>query len=245
VFDGVGIVASSQVMKVRNLTAYKSHVLAIAALFVAGLWVSTAWAQTDAPPVPLGDLAKKTRTEKTSKNHITARRVLNDENAPSANLVEYKKSYWATIPAAELTVKIPTAHRAADFGVEVPLEHSGVYIAFGETIWDTSFDGAAQEYLSMLLTRSRFRGAALKLAEVEDTSVGSQRALLVHFNFGFHGIPHEGIALFISAPEQVVSLGCMYRNADWEKASPICEQVMNSAEVSIPADYKPFKKPFQ
>jgi len=84
----------------------------------------------------------------------------------------------------------------------------------------------------------------MKLAEVEDTSVGSQRALLVHFTFAFHGIPHEGMALFVSAPEQVLSMGCMYRNADWEKASPICEQVINSAEVEIPTEYKQFKKPY-
>jgi len=236
--------ADSQVTNGENMRAHKHRRLLLVAFCVVGVFVRAGWTQTDPPQVSLADLAKKTRAEKASKEHSTARRVMNDDNAPSANWIKRTTSYWATIPAAQLTVLIPIASRPADFGVEVPLEHSGVYIPFGETIWNSSFDGAAQEYLGMLLTRSRFRGAAMKLAAVEDTSVGSQRALLVHFNFVFHGIPHDGMALFVSAPQQVLSLGCMYRNADWEKASPICEQVINSAEVVIPREYKEFKKPF-
>jgi hypothetical protein len=230
-------------MNVENMRVHH-HRLLFATTCVVAILLTAGWAQTEAPQVSLADLAKKTRAAKTSKEHSAARRVLNEENAPSANWMKRTTSYWATIPPAQLTVLIPIASRAADFGVEVPVEHSGVYIAFGETIWDTSFEGAAQQYLGMVVERSRFRGAPIKLGAVEDTSVGSQRALLVHFGFTFHGIPHEGLALFVSAPQQVLSLGCMYRNADWEKASPICEQVINSAEVEIPTEYKPFKKPY-
>lgn len=218
--------------------------LLMAMLVTVGL-CGGVWAQSESANTSLGDLAKKTRAEKNANGHVVARRVLNDENAPSANVLKHTTSYWATIPPAKLTVSIPNSSRPAEHGVDVPLEQSGVYIPFGETIWSEDFDQAAQEYLDMLLTRSRFRGAALKLGEVEDTTVGGQRALLVHFNFAFRGIPHDGLALFVSAPLQIMSLGCMYRNVDWEKATPICEQVMNSAEVEIPADYKPFKKPFQ
>ncbi len=242
--DGLGIVADSSVIDMENMRTRKLQRFLLVGFCIAG-HLATGWAQADAPQVSLGDLVKKTRAEKASKEHSVARRVLNDENAPSANWVKHTTSYWATIPAAELTVLVPIVNRPADHGIEVPLEHSGVYIPFGETIWSTSFDEAAQEYLGMLLTRSRFRGAALKLDGVEDTSVGGQRALLVHFNFAFHGIPHEGMALFVSVPEQILSLGCMYRNVDWEKASPICEQVINSADVKIPTEYKPFKKPYR
>lgn len=226
----------------ENMAACSPPRLSLAALCVAGLLLGTGWAQTE-PQVSLGDLAKKTRAEKAAKEHVVARKVLNEENAPTANWEKHTTSYWGTIPPANLTVLVPVSSRGADHGLEVPLEHSGVYMPFGETIWSTSFNVAAQEYLGMLLTRSRFSGAALKLDGVEDTSVGGQRAVLVHFNFGFRGIPHEGMALFVSAPEQVLSLGCMYRNVDWEKAAPICEQMINSAEVEIPAEYRPFKKP--
>jgi len=202
------------------------------------------WAQSEPEQGGLGDVAKKARAEKNSKDHVTARKVLNDENAPSSSWEKRTTSYWATIPPAKLTVLVPIEHRPADHGIEVPVGDSGVYIPFGETIWSESFNEAATEYLGMLLTRSRFRGASLKLDGVEDTNVGGQRALLVHFNFGFRGVPHQGVALFVSAPRQVLSLGCMYRNVDWEKASTICEQVVNSAEVEIPTDFKPFNKPY-
>jgi len=140
---------------------------------VVGVFVTDGSAQTESPQVSLADLARKTRADKTSKQHQTARRVLNEENAFQCALDETHDLVLGNDPAAQLTVLIPITSRGADFGVEVPLEHSGVYIPFGETIWDSSFDGAAQQYLGMLVTRSRFRGAAMKLAEVEDTSVGS------------------------------------------------------------------------
>ena len=219
--------------------ARRARVAAVALLLCGALW-----AQSDSGQPSLGDLARKTRAEKSSKQHVSAKRVLNDENAPTANWEKRTTSYWATIPASTLTVLIPIDHRPADHGVEVPIGNSSVYIAFGETVWSESFDEAAGEYLDMLLTRSRFSGSKLKLDGVEDTSVGGQQGALVHFNFSFRGIPHQGLALFVSAPLQVMSLGCMYRNIDWEKASPICEQMMNSAQVEIPTDYKAFKKPY-
>ncbi len=97
----------------------------------------------------------------------------------------------------------------------------------------------------MLLTRSQYRGAKLVIDGVEDTSVGGQDAILIHFNFDFRRIPHHGVALFVSAPLQVMSMGCIYRRQDWQEAATICEDVINSAEVQIPTEYKPFKKPFQ
>jgi hypothetical protein len=241
VLNHLGIMADSSV-RTRLAWPGPQWRLSVLAL-VPLLLLAAAWAQSESEGPSLADLAKKTRAAKASKEHVVARRELNEENAPSAKSEKHTTSYWATIPAAELTVLVPIPNRGRYCGLEVPLKHSEVHLLFGETVWSTSFNTAAQEYLGMLLTRSCFSGAALKLDGVEDTSVGSQRALLVHFNFDFKGIHHAGIALFVSAPEQVLSMGCMYRNADWEQAEPICEDVIRSAEVNVPVEYRLFKKP--
>src|SRR5215470_2698714 len=172
--------AGAALMRSAGISRLLVRLLVVATLLTCACGIVCG--QDDADQSSLGELAKKQRVEKNSKNHATARRVLNDENAPSANTEKHTSEYWATIPPAKLTVSIPVAHRPADHGVEIPLENSSVYIPFGETIWSESFDEAASEYLGMLLTRSRFRGATLKLDEVEDTSLGDQRAILVHFN---------------------------------------------------------------
>jgi len=236
--------ADSSVMDVDNISTHIPRRILLSSFYIAGLLLVTGWAQTDPPPVSLGDLAKKARAEKISRDHVSARYVLNDENARSAKWEKHSTHFYATIPPAKLTISVPIPNRAADFGVEVPIGNSTVYIPFGETVWSASFNTAAQEYLGMLLNRSRFRGAALKIDGVEDTTISFRRALLVHFNFDFKGIHHAGVALFVSAPEQVVSVGCMYRSVDWELADPICEEVINSAEVEVPTEYKSFKKPF-
>lgn len=202
-------------------------------------------AQSPSEETSLADLAKKTRAMKASKDHVSARKVLNNENAPSANCVKRTTGFWATIPPAKLTVVVPVVNHTGYGSIEIPLEHNSVFIRFGEPIWSTSFADATQQYLGMLLT-NYFRGAVLKLGAVENTSVGSQRAMLVHFSFDFRGIGilHKGMALLVSAPEQVLSVGCMYRSTDWEQAEPICEEAINSAEVEIPTEYKSVNKPY-
>lgn len=190
--------------------------------------------------------AKKTREEKASNNHVTAKKVLNEETSANSNWSKRSNNYWATIPPSTLTISVPNSKSPAqDSAPGESADPYGAYILFGETIWNNdSFNGAANEYLRMLLTRSRYRGASLTIGSVEDTTIAEQAALLVHFKFDFRGVPHEGMALFVSAPQQVMSVGCMYRNIDWEKASRVCEHVMNTAEASVPSDYKIFRKPY-
>lgn len=198
-----------------------------------------AWAQ-EQPHDSVAAAAKKARDEKSSAGHVTARRILTDETYTKPNWSRRSHDYWATIPAATLSISAPNP--SANISGDSP-DPYGAYILFGETIWSESFNQAASEYLTMLLTRSRYRGATLAIGGVEESSIGGQRSLLVHFKFDFRGIPHQGMALFVSAPEQIMSLGCMYRNIDWEQASRVCEEVMNSADVQIPSEYKQFKKP--
>ena len=200
--------------------------------------------QSDASQDSVAEAARKTRAQKSAKGHVSAKKILDDDNSPKANMVRRVQEFWATIPPSKLIVLVPTSSRPAEHGLEVPLDKSAVYVPFGETSWTPDFNEAAQQYFDMILTRSRFNGAPLKLGRREETTVSDEPAILVHFSFPFRGIGHDGMAMFISAPEQILSFGCIYRTIDWEKAQPICEEIVNSADVSVPTDYKIFKKPF-
>lgn len=200
--------------------------------------------QVDAQEDSVAAAARQTRTEKTAKGHVSAKKILDDDNSPKANMVRRVQEFWATIPPSKLIVLVPVSSRPAPHGLEVPLDKSTVYVPFGETTWTPDFNQAAQQYFDMILTRSSFNGATFKLGAREETTVGDEPAILVHFSFAFHGVGHDGVAIFVGAPEQVLSFGCIYRTVDWEKAQPICDEMINSAEVSAPTDYKLFKKPF-
>ena len=227
-----------QICKTRNRSLGLVPTLLLLCLAIA-----QTWAQTDSQNPPLGDVAKKTRNARASKDHVTAKRVLDEETVPHANWHKHTASFLVTIPATKLTVAIPVPNRSAEFGYEVPIGESVIYIPFGETSWTNSFNSAAQDFFTMLLSRGRFRGMSLKLGDTEDTTIDDRRAILVHFTFVFRSIPHDGIALFIGVPEQVTSMGCMYRSVDWEKAKPMCEDVIRSSEVEIPAgDYTTLRK---
>jgi hypothetical protein len=230
-------------MKDRQILRPTMIGLRNALVLLPALLMATAWSQSESQGTSLGDLARKTRAQKTSKDHVAAKKVLDEENAQSAKWQKRSASFLVTVPPAQLTISIPVPNKTVDFGAEVPIGNSNIYIPFGETSWSPSFDTAAQEFLSMLLNRSHFRCSALKVGAVEDTTIDRQRAALLHFSFVSHDIPHDGVALFVSAPEQVLSVGCMYRTVDWERAQPICEDVINSAEVQIPTgNYTVLKK---
>jgi hypothetical protein len=200
--------------------------------------------QTEASQDSVAEAARKTQAQKSAEGHVSAKQTLDDDNSPKANMVRSVHEFWATIPPSKLIVLVPTSSRPAEHGLEIALDKSSVYVPFGETTWTPDLNEAAQQYFDMLLTRSRFNGAPLKLGRREETTVGDQPAILVHFSFPSRAVGYDGMAMFISVPEQILSFGCIYRTIDWEKAQPICEEIVNSAEVSFPTDYKSFKKPF-
>jgi hypothetical protein len=227
-----------------NEMTYERRCVLLEAFFIVGLLLASGWAQTEPQENSLGDVAKKTRDQKTAKDHVSARKVLTDENAASANWVKRTHSFWATNPPATLTLSVPATNRKADEqSIEIPLEHSSFYVAFGGTIWSDDCFCAAEKYLSSFVSQSRYGGATLKIGAVESTAVGSQPAMLMHLAFNFNGIPHKGVVLFVKVPEQILTVSCMYREVDWEKADPICSQVINSAEAAVPEKYKSIEEP--
>jgi hypothetical protein len=202
------------------------------------------WSQNDEPQDSVAAAARRTRAERSATGHVSAKKVLDEGNTPRSSLVPRSQEYYATIPNSKLTLFLPTSNRAAEHGVEIPLEKSNVYVPFAETTWTPDLNYAAHQFFEMILTRSRFNGVTLKMGLTEESTVSGQSAVLVHFSFMFRGVGHDGLAMFITVPEQVVGFGCVYRTVDWEKAQPICEQIVNLAEVSVPSEYRVFKKPF-
>lgn len=205
--------------------------------------VSPMWGQGDDSQGSVAAAAASSRAAKLAPGHVNAKKVLDDDNNPRANMVLESRDYYGTLPPSKLTVSMPASSRGADHGYEVLLDNSTVYVPFAETSWTSDFNETARQFFEMILTRSRFSGVKLTVGTREETTISDQRAILVHLSFTFRGVAHEGMAIFISVPAQVVGLGCIYRSADWEKAKPICEQIINSAEVSMPSEYKIFKKP--
>ncbi len=233
-FNRIRFMADIALMK--NPRQFVSLVLGIVVLVAA----TTAAAQSNSEESSVADAARNARAEKNSRDHVIAHRILNEENRPHAGWQKLTKCYYGTIPPSSLSVLAPLTTRRPD---AAHTEYDKVRVFMGDTIWSESFSEAIRQYLSTLI-RGQYNGARVIINGVEDTSIGERGAILIHFNFEFRGIPHQGMALFVSAPLQVMSMGCVYRKQDWQEAATICDDVINSAEVAVPTEYRPFKKPF-
>lgn len=223
---------------------FLKRVIGAVVVFTACLPLS-AWSQNDSD-VPLAELARKTQAEKKSKDHVTARKILNEENVAKPGWRKWSDGFNATYPPASLTITVPREWPVSSRdNIQSAVEKSGVYIGFGNTDWSGTPLEDVRQNLQNLFASSIFYGSSVKLRQMEDTSVDGQGALLVHFEFMFRSVPHSGLALFVSAPQQVMSVGCMYRDLDRDKASLICEQVMSSAEAKVPTEYRVIKSQFR
>ncbi len=219
------------------------------ALLVATIPAQAIFAQSDPQQTQsLGDVARKARAQKASPVHPKARKVVDEETQVPPGGRSYGSTFCYTVPCAHLDAYLPvetsSLYPTGFLQVPIPSSDGAVLVRFGRGTFTGEGDAtdalttAESNYLSGEL--AQVFGSAGELIFDEETSVGDQPSRLARFTLMNHGIPHEGMAMLVTAPDQVMSLGCFYRKVDSEKGSEICQKILDSAKATIPVDYKVF-----
>jgi hypothetical protein len=206
---------------------------ALRMVVMACVSLSPIFGQNDDVQDSVAATARKTREEKSASGHVSAKKVLNDENAPKANLVRKSQVYWEANPPATLSIFVPKSTQLSTEGYEIPLEKSSVYVPLAYTTWTGDLNSAAERFLRIVLTRGAFSEGPVKITSKEQTTISGHSARLIHVSFTHHGVGQDGTVIFINVPELIVGFGCIYRSVDWAVAQPICDEIINSAEVFV------------
>ena len=237
-------------MKDRWQISERTKCRILVALLIASFATQMTFAQGGAEQTQsLGDVARKARAQKSSSFHPNARKVVDDETQAPPGTKSYGSTLCYTVPCAHLDAYFPqetTSLYPTGF-LQIPISSSdgAVLVRFGRGTFTGESDAsdalttAESNYLSGLARPENF-GSAGELIFDEETSVGDQPARFLRFRLMNHGIPHEGMALLVTSPDQVMDLGCFYRKADSEKGSEICKKILDSAKPTAPVDYKVF-----
>jgi hypothetical protein len=101
---------------------------------------------------------------------------------------------------------------------------------------EESLDSARDEFFQSSLRQ--IIGIAGKSATEEDTSIEGQPARLVDFTAQTTLEAKRGTALFIFAPPHVMTIFCVYLKSDFDKGSPICQDMINSLHLNVPIKYR-------
>ena len=183
----------------------------------------------------LGDLARKSKQEKQSKEHKAAKKILDDDNPPPHSGRYSNYSYCRTVPCAELWFKIPEQMNSGYVGK--------VQLVPGPKLTGEDLESAEETFMSRSLVAPWRLGAVPEITSEEDTRVGGQPAVLVRFTFTKDHVPNVGLALLVQAPEQVMSMACVFKKADFDEGSQQCQDIVDSADVKLPKEYKVFNPP--
>jgi hypothetical protein len=189
----------------------------------------------------LGDLAKKTREDRQSKDHVAAKKTLDDDDRSLAGQpvrVRYPAGpQWALV--VYLPAKAGFHPGGLYYAYAVPLEESRMYIVVSTGTQGNDLKRAEETSIHDILYGATLPSSLVTVESWRDTRVGGQPAVVSRFKFFSRGILHKGENLLVLVNQQIMSVGCLYRQLDTEKASPICDDLIGSADVDRPPETTP------
>jgi hypothetical protein len=198
----------------------------------------------------LGDVARKSRNERQSKDHVASKHVLNEETELAHGEI-WTASACRTIPCAELSIRLPPgAKHTFSFFTQIPevrVERGGktylLNVFSANQLPAQDLDSAKQVVLLNWFTRPYFFGTAAKIDFDEATKIDQWPAVLTHFTIPGRATNYRGLALFVAVTSGTFGFACIFPDLDSGDSMNICEEILNSAKVKMPEKFKYFTPP--
>jgi len=195
--------------------------------------LGTAWGQESpgSPQPPLGDVVRHQRED---HQHAKAKRVMSDDDLPSAHSRQITGMVATTkiIPYITVTGTVPEGAATRP----VPGTQK-MYAWFGPTTLDSCSDLDCAEATYLKSFPMTFGGTVRVLFESDDT-VQDYPARIAHIEI-IHDVRGKmlGTVAFIETPEAATAASCLYRAADAAEVEPDCDAFMASLKVHVPEKY--------
>jgi len=214
----------------------------------AMLWLccsGCAWTQDSSAQPPLGDVARKSRQERSEKDHVVAKKVMDAEWSPKATphafacKVQFCSSLTITLPA-------PVAWNNAGY-IPVPLpgheddKSRSIRIYEGDSLPASDAGWVKRLFLHNRL--SYFFGQPPRFLFDERTRINGWPARITHFTVASRVMKFRGLGLVAAAPDGGFGFACVFREEDSGDATNICESILNSARIEVAEKYRTYVPP--
>ncbi len=203
----------------------------------------------------LGDIARKSRKEHSSVNHVPAKQVVNEEeDGPDPGGV-WRLHACTYLPCFEVAIALPKTLKWTRLaskprpvliswkGPEEDPSHA-IRIYAGEALPGTYSgpyypDAARRTLLQGLFARPEYFGQAAHIVLDEHIQIGNYPATITHFTVASGDAKYRGLSIASSATSGSLGFACVYREDDSKEAASICDGIIKSARIEAQAQYNP------
>jgi hypothetical protein len=191
--------------------------------------------------VALGDVARQSRTERSSPGHTVAKHSLSeDEDGPDAtgtwrvqlcpqlpcdvfSITLPKTPKWSRLADPPRPVLIPMSMQEDD-----PAHAIRVYAA--ESIERLSYlESADKTFLQGWFARPEYFGRAARLERVERLKVNNYDAKITYFSIEGVALKYRGFSIVSATGYGNFGFACVFRQEDTAAASSTCDAIIKSA----------------
>ena len=210
-----------------------------AVLAVLALWASlSAWGQESS----LGDVARKTRQEHATADHVRAKKsATEDDDGPDGGGV-WRLRLCTLQPCYELSITLPKNpkwSRAEQEPRPVSIPLSGheedasrairVYAAQSTDLKYTA-DSFKREFLQGWFARPEYFGQEAHVALDEHVRIDWSNGLITHFIITGPALKYRGLSVVAGSPYGNFAFACVYREEDAAVGDSVCDAIIKSAQ---------------
>lgn len=205
----------------------------------------------------LGDLARKTRQEQSAPNHVSGKKLTDEDDGPDGGGV-WRIRLCTLQPCYEFSVTLPKSpkwSRAEPEPRPVLIPSAGneedatrairVYAAQSTDLKYTA-DTFKRAFLQEWFARSEYFGRAAHIALDEHVRIDWTNGLITHFTIAEGALKYRGVSAVAGSPYGNFGFACVYREEDSAVAESVCDAIIKSAqyqELQSSAIRKTYKDP--
>jgi len=198
---------------------------------------------SSAPAPPLGDVARSTRKERASADHVAAKQVTDEEvDGPDAGGV-WRVSSCVQTPCYEFAITLPKslqwsreAREPRPVYISLP-GHEGarshairVYAAHSIPR-SYAYDGGTRIFLQGWFGRPEYFGQAARIVQRHTVLIDGRSATIAHFTVASGVDKFRGASIVATTGYGEFGFACVFREEDASAAASICEAIVTSARA--------------
>jgi hypothetical protein len=214
-------------------------------------------AQDSSTPSPsLGDVARSTRKEHASADHVTAKQVTDEDvDGPDAGGV-WRVELCLQMPCHEFAITLPKslkwsreASEPRPVYISLP-GHEGdrnhairVYAAHAIPRTYYGYDSGTKIFLQSWFARPEYFGQAARIVQRQGVVVDGRGATIAHFTVASGVVKFRGASVVALTSYGEFGFACVFREEDAGDAASICDAIIASARSPslqpVPPRYYP------
>ncbi len=197
--------------------------------------------ESSSPGQSLGDVARKTRQQRSTANHVPARKAATeDDDGPDGGGVWRMRLCESTL-CYELSITLPKTPKWSRAAQEpkpvlIPVlgheEDAGraIRVYAGESI-ETKYyvDAFKRAFLQGWFARSEYFGQSAQLLRDEHIPLDSSTGTITHFTITTATLKYRGLSVIAGSNQGNFGFACVFREEDSAVGTSICEAVVKSA----------------